>query len=220
LKTNDRINAWFELRPPCVWRGGFGRWPHNAGLARLQRLVSTALRCLRRRRCQIFGGATIQFRLTAKMAQPSWLRLIFSSPYCVCQESSPNRQIYNSWGNVFEQFSLLTGAAIVLARFSSAWRGKRLIGSAAFFWHLCRFLCPRTGDLSWRYANLVRSGFRQVRYFGPLRQCFVRHSRLWLFLQSNRASRNSPADHDARKLWATRVGTVASFGFPQSYQLG
>jgi hypothetical protein len=30
-------------------------------------------------------------------------------------------QIYNSWGNFFEQFSLVTGAAIVYSRLSSAW---------------------------------------------------------------------------------------------------
>jgi hypothetical protein len=35
-------------------------------------------------------------------------------------------QIYNSWGNFFEQFSLLTGAAIVYARLSSAWSPETL----------------------------------------------------------------------------------------------
>jgi hypothetical protein len=35
-------------------------------------------------------------------------------------------QIYNSWGNFFEQFSLVTGAAIVYARLSSAWAPQRL----------------------------------------------------------------------------------------------
>ena len=35
-------------------------------------------------------------------------------------------RIYNSWGNFFEQFSLLTGAAIVYARLSSAWSRETL----------------------------------------------------------------------------------------------
>src|SRR4029077_7430314 len=35
-------------------------------------------------------------------------------------------QIYNSWGNFFEQFSLVTGAAIVCARLSSAWSRETL----------------------------------------------------------------------------------------------
>ncbi len=51
LKTNDRIHAQCEPRPSCVWSGGFGLWPHYAGLARLQRLASPALPCLRRMRC-------------------------------------------------------------------------------------------------------------------------------------------------------------------------
>ena len=33
-------------------------------------------------------------------------------------------QIYNSWGNFFEQFSLVAGAAIVYARLSPTWSGE------------------------------------------------------------------------------------------------
>jgi len=35
-------------------------------------------------------------------------------------------RIYDSWGNFFEQFSLVTGAAIVSARLSSAWSRETL----------------------------------------------------------------------------------------------
>ena len=35
-------------------------------------------------------------------------------------------QIYDRWGNFFEQFSLVTGAAIVYARLSSAWAPETL----------------------------------------------------------------------------------------------
>jgi FtsH-binding integral membrane protein len=35
-------------------------------------------------------------------------------------------QIYNSWGNFFEQFSLVAGAAIVFARLSSLWSRETL----------------------------------------------------------------------------------------------
>jgi hypothetical protein len=35
-------------------------------------------------------------------------------------------RIYNSWGNFFEQFSLLTGAAIAYARWSLAWSPETL----------------------------------------------------------------------------------------------
>ena len=41
---------------------------------------------------QIFGRAAIQFRRTAKTGQLSLVRLILSSPYCACQESSPNHR--------------------------------------------------------------------------------------------------------------------------------
>jgi hypothetical protein len=47
-------------------------------------------------------------------------------------------QIYNSWGNFFEQFSLFTGAALVYASLASAWSpatlnriGRMLLGICA-----------------------------------------------------------------------------------------
>jgi hypothetical protein len=69
----------------------------------------------------IFGGAAIQFRRTAKTGAVvlSAAYLIFAL-LCVPGIVAAPR-IYNSWGNFFEQFSLLTGAAIVYARLSSAW---------------------------------------------------------------------------------------------------
>ena len=68
----------------------------------------------------IFGGAAIQFRRTAKTGA-----LVLGAVYlvfalrCVPQIFA-QPQIYNSWGNFFEQFSLASGAAIVYARLSSA----------------------------------------------------------------------------------------------------
>jgi hypothetical protein len=74
----------------------------------------------------IFGGAAIQFRRTAKTGA-----VVLGAVYlvfvllCVPQiVATP--QIYNSWGNFFEQFSLVTGAAIVYARLSSALSGETL----------------------------------------------------------------------------------------------
>jgi len=75
---------------------------------------------------EIFGGAAIQFRRTTKAgaAVLGAVYLVFALR-CVPQiVSAP--QIYNSWGNFFEQVSLLTGAAIVYARLSSAWSGETL----------------------------------------------------------------------------------------------
>ncbi len=75
---------------------------------------------------QTFGGAAIQFRRTAKTGA-----VVLGAAYlvfvllCVPQiVAAP--QIYNSWGNFFEQLSLLTGAAIVYACLSSAWSRETL----------------------------------------------------------------------------------------------
>jgi len=74
----------------------------------------------------IFGGVGIPFRRTAKAGAA-----ILGAGYlvfvllCVPGIVAAPR-IYNSWGNFFEQFSLLTGAAIVYARWSSAWSPETL----------------------------------------------------------------------------------------------
>jgi hypothetical protein len=69
----------------------------------------------------IFGGAAIQFRRIAKAAAAllAAAYLVFAL-LCVPQIFATPR-IFNSWGNFFEQFSLATGAAMVCARWSSAW---------------------------------------------------------------------------------------------------
>src|SRR5216684_8237504 len=79
----------------------------------------------------IFGGAAIQFRRSAKTGAA-----VLGAAYLVyallCVPGIVAKpQIYNSWGNFFEQFSLVTGAAIVYARLSLAWSRETLnrIGS-------------------------------------------------------------------------------------------
>jgi len=74
----------------------------------------------------IFGGATIQFRRTAKTgaAVLGAAYLVFALLCVPGIVAAP--QIYNSWGNLFEQFSLLTGAALVYAHLSSAWSPETL----------------------------------------------------------------------------------------------
>jgi hypothetical protein len=74
----------------------------------------------------LFGGAAIQFRRTAKAGAAvlgaAYLVFVLLSVLGIVAEP----QIYNSWGNFFEQFSLLSGAAIVYARLSSAWPPETL----------------------------------------------------------------------------------------------
>jgi len=75
---------------------------------------------------EIFGGAAIQFPRTAKTgaAVLGAVYLVFALACLPRIVTTP--QIYNNWGNFFEQFSLVTGAAIVYARLSSAWSGETL----------------------------------------------------------------------------------------------
>ena len=75
---------------------------------------------------QIFGGAAIQFRRTAKMgAGVLGAAYLFFALLCLPGiVASP--KIYNSWGNFFEQFSLVTGAAIAYASLSSVWSRETL----------------------------------------------------------------------------------------------
>jgi hypothetical protein len=69
----------------------------------------------------IFGGAAIQFGRTAKVgaALLGAGYLVFALLSVPGIIAAP--KIYNSWGNFFEQFSLLSGAAIAYLRGSSAW---------------------------------------------------------------------------------------------------
>src|ERR1700681_3976970 len=86
----------------------------------------------------VLGGAAIQFRRTAKAgaAVLGAVYLVFALQCLPGIVAAP--RVYNSWGNFFEQFSLLTGAALVYARLSSAWSpetitriGRVLLGICA-----------------------------------------------------------------------------------------
>jgi hypothetical protein len=106
----------------------------------------------------IFGGAAIQLRRTAKTgaAVLGAVYLVFALQCVPRIVATP--QIYNSWGNFFEQFSLVTGAAILYARLSSAWSretlnriGRILLGicvasftlEQAFYLHATATLVPK-----------------------------------------------------------------------------
>jgi hypothetical protein len=85
----------------------------------------------------IFGGAAIQFRRTAK-AGAAVLGAAYLVFVLLCVPgivAAP--QIYNSWGNFFEQFSLLSGAAIVYVQLSSAWPPETLNRTGRILLGLC-----------------------------------------------------------------------------------
>lgn len=86
---------------------------------------------------QIVGGAGIQFRRYAKIGAG-----ILSAAYCVfvvlcVPQILAAPAVYNSWGNFFEQFSLLTGAAIVYASLSSAWPPQTVTRIGGFLLGIC-----------------------------------------------------------------------------------
>ena len=119
---------------------------------------------------QIFGGAVIQVRRIAKTgASVLGAAYLVFALLCVPQiVAAP--QIYNSWGNFFEQFSLLTGAAIVYARLSPAGSpetlhriGRILLGICAASFTLEQAIYLFILALP---PILFRSGFRQVRCLG------------------------------------------------------
>ena len=74
----------------------------------------------------IFGGAAIQFRRTVKTgaAVLGAVYLVFALRCVPGIVAKP--LIYNSWGNFFEQFSLVAGAVILYTRLASAWSRETL----------------------------------------------------------------------------------------------
>jgi hypothetical protein len=121
----------------------------------------------------ILGGAAIQFRRTAKAGAVvlGAVYLVFALQCLPGIVAAP--RIYNSWGNFFEQFSLVTGAALVYARLSSAWSpetltriGRVLLGicaasftlEQAFYLHPTASLVPKwlpPSQMFWAVATTV-----------------------------------------------------------------
>jgi hypothetical protein len=122
---------------------------------------------------EILGGAAIQFRRTAKAAAAvlGAVYLVFALRCLPGIVAAP--QIYNSWGNFFEQFSLVTGAAIVFARLTSVWSwgtltriGRILLGMCAasfsleqaFYLHATASLVPKwlpASQMFWAVTTTV-----------------------------------------------------------------
>jgi hypothetical protein len=121
----------------------------------------------------ILGGAALQFRRTAKTGATvlAAVYLVFALQCLPGIVAAP--RIYNSWGNFFEQFSLVAGAAIVYARFSSTrspqtqnWMGRILVGvctasftlEQAFYLHPTASLVPKwlpPNQMFWAVATTV-----------------------------------------------------------------
>ena len=85
----------------------------------------------------IFGGAAMQFLATAKTGAVvlGAVYLVFALRFVPGIIAKP--QIYNSWGNFFEQLSLVAGPAIVYARLSSAWSRETINRIARTLLSIC-----------------------------------------------------------------------------------
>jgi hypothetical protein len=121
----------------------------------------------------IFGGAAMQFLRSAKTgaAVLGAVYLVFALQCVPGIVAAP--RIYNSWGNFFEQFSLVAGAALVYARWSSAWSretlnriGRILLGicaasftlEQAFYLRATATLVPKwlpLGQMFWAVTTTV-----------------------------------------------------------------
>lgn len=73
---------------------------------------------------EVFGGAAILFRRTAKIGAAVLVAVFLVFALRCVPQIIAKPQIYNSWGNFFEQFSMVTGAAMVFGRFSPSWPHK------------------------------------------------------------------------------------------------
>ena len=74
----------------------------------------------------IIGGASIQYRRAAKTGAcvVGAVYLVNVLQYVPGIVATP--QVYDRWGNFFEHFTLVTGAALVYGRMSSAWAPETL----------------------------------------------------------------------------------------------
>jgi hypothetical protein len=72
----------------------------------------------------ILGGAASLFRRTGKTGAIILIAAYLAFALLCLPQIVAKPQIYISWGDFFEQFSLVTGAAILYARLSSAWSEK------------------------------------------------------------------------------------------------
>jgi hypothetical protein len=86
---------------------------------------------------QIFGGVAIQFRRTEKTGAVVLGAVYLAFALLCVPRIVAKPQIYDRWGNFFEPFSLVTGAAIVYARSASAWAPETLTRLGRILFGLC-----------------------------------------------------------------------------------
>ena len=162
----------------------------------------------------ILGGAAMQFRRAAKMGAivVGAIFLVFALQGAPGIVAAP--RIYNSWGNFFEQLSLMTGAVIVYGCLSSPWSpetphriGRILLGicTASFALEQAIYL-PST-------ASLVPKWIPPGQMFWAVTTTVFSRSPRWLFSRIECASRGSPLTM-MLVFFGLLVWVAACFGSP------
>jgi hypothetical protein len=152
-------------------------WHDSSGSHQMRYVVYAASVAL------ILGGAAIQFLGTAKTGALVLIAagLVFTLRCVPGIIAAP--KIYNSWGNFFEQFSLLTGAVLVYGRLSSTWTretlhrmGRILLGicaasfalEQAFYLNATAPLVPKwvpPSQMFWAVATTVFFALAALAFF-------------------------------------------------------
>lgn len=86
---------------------------------------------------QVAGGAAILFRRSAKLGAAVLAAVYLVASLLCVPRIVAGPQIYNNWGNFFEPFALLTGAALVYAGLSPAWAAKSVNRIGGILLGLC-----------------------------------------------------------------------------------
>lgn len=121
----------------------------------------------------ILGGAALLFRRTTKTGSALLLVAYLVSVLQCLPGIAAQPLVYNSWGNFFEQFSLLSGAVLIYASSSPHWSrenvarlGRILLGlcavsfalEQAFYLHPTATLVPKwipPSQMFWAVATTV-----------------------------------------------------------------
>ena len=86
---------------------------------------------------QMVGGVAIQFGRAAKTGAGVLIAIFLVFALQCVPRIAAAPQIYNSWGNFFEQFALVTGAAIIYARLTPAWSREMVTRAGRILFGIC-----------------------------------------------------------------------------------
>ena len=86
---------------------------------------------------QIFGGELFYFRRSAKTGAVILTAVYLAFALLCVPGIVAEPQVYNRWGNLFEQVSLATGAGIVYARWSPAWSRETIHRLGRILFGIC-----------------------------------------------------------------------------------